>query len=58
MDLNELHFHHQLAIMNRTTARSIDDRTTYFDLVEYYAKRIRQTRADAGLPRARWEERS
>ncbi|WP_394729317.1 hypothetical protein [Altererythrobacter sp. GH1-8] len=58
MDLNELHFHHQLAIINRNTARSIDHRTTYFDLVEHYAKRIRQARAGAGIPRIRWDDRS
>ncbi len=56
MDLNELYFHHQLAIMNSNTARSVDDRNTYFDLVEYYAKRIRKSRDDAGIPRVSWNE--
>ena len=41
MDLNQLLSNHQRALMNANQARSMTDKTTYFDLVGYYAKRIR-----------------
>ena len=54
MDLNQLLSNHQRALMNANQARSMTDKTTYFDLVGYYAKRIRAHRDRLGLPRAPW----
>lgn len=54
MDLNELLSNHQRALMNANHARSSDDKVTYFDLVAYYAKRIREHRARLGFPRLPW----
>ncbi|WP_039391172.1 hypothetical protein [Novosphingobium sp. MBES04] len=50
MDLNQLYANHQRALVNARRSEGPEDRQTYFDLVEYYAKRIRQYRHDAGLP--------
>ena len=54
MDLNQLLSNHQRALMNANQARSMTDKTTYFDLVGYYAKRIRHIGTGLGLPRAPW----
>ena len=54
MDLNQLLYNHQLALMNEQSSSSLDERETYFDLVQYYAKRIREFRERAGLPRYKW----
>lgn len=56
MDLNELLANHQRALMNERSATSLADRSTYFDLVGYYAERIRKQRIAAGLPRYRWTD--
>ena len=54
MDLNQLLDNHQLAKMNAKRSSSDEDRSTYFDLVSYYAKRIEAWRRNAGLPAATW----
>lgn len=46
MTLEELLGNHRRAQMNAMNARSRDGRQTYFDLVAYYAKRIREARDD------------
>ena len=48
MDLNALYSHHQLALMNAETSASEGDRSTYFDLARYYARRIRRKREQMG----------
>lgn len=56
MDLNQLLANHQRAVMNQRSAKSLADRKTYFDLVGYYAERIRKHRLDSGLPRYPWTD--
>ena len=56
MDLNQLLANHQIALMNQRSAKSMQDRATYFDLVGYYAERIRKLRGTAGLPQYRWPD--
>ncbi|QIG52759.1 hypothetical protein G6N82_12365 [Altererythrobacter sp. BO-6] len=56
MDLNQILYHHQIAVMNRQNAQSKEDRLAQFDLVEYYSKRLREFRVDAGLPRYVWPD--
>jgi hypothetical protein len=51
MDLNELLSRHQRALMSAGPARPNVDRGTQFDLVEHYAKRIQEYRADLGFSR-------
>lgn len=58
MDLNQLLFNHQLALMNQHAARGAEDEAAYFDLVGYYAERIRKQRISAGLPRYPWTDNS
>lgn len=58
MDLNQLLYNHQLAIMNQGSSRSVQDQGAYFDLVEYYSKRILEFREGAGLPRYIWPDPS
>jgi len=58
MDLNQLLYQHQIAVMNQQHSRSAEDQATYFNLVEYYSKRIREFRAGAGLPRYVWPDQS
>jgi hypothetical protein len=55
MDLNQLYANHQRALVNARRSEGREDRQTYFDLVEYYAKRIGQYRHDASLPRYHWK---
>jgi hypothetical protein len=60
MTLNELLGNHRRAQVNAMNAGSRDGRDTYFDLVAYYAKRIREAR-DSGASRpwsARGEKRT
>jgi hypothetical protein len=57
MDLNQLLHQHQRALMNADGAASLEDRQSYFDLVGYYASRIRKFRERLGLPRYHWPER-
>lgn len=54
MDLNQLLSNHQRAVMNQRSAKSLADRTTYFDLVGYYEERIRKYRVNAGVSRYSW----
>lgn len=58
MDLNELLANHQRALMNEHASAEPADRQTYFDLVDYYAKRIRENRRDTGAGEQRWAIRS
>ncbi len=51
MDLNQLLCNHQRALMNQRSAKSLNDRNTYFDLAGYYGERIRKYRLTAGLER-------
>lgn len=54
MDLNQLLYQHQRALMNERESAGREDRNTYFDLVEYYAKRIREHRQNIGRGKHRW----
>ena len=54
MDLNQLLYNHQLAMLNAQRANARESRATYFDLVGYYAKRIRAWRQAEGLPSVGW----
>jgi hypothetical protein len=54
MDLNQLLSNHQRALFNASRAGSADDKTTYFDLVAHYEKRLREHRDRLGLPRYSW----
>jgi hypothetical protein len=58
MDLNELLANHQRAVMNQRASNTRADRETYFDLVEYYARRIRNHRRSSGVGDHRWAIRS
>ena len=51
MTLEQLIRNHELAKANAARSQSAEERETYFDLVAYYAKRIRaaQSRADRHL---------
>ncbi|HEY0597439.1 hypothetical protein [Sphingopyxis sp.] len=49
MDMNQLFYHHQMALMERAAARRAGLRTANFDLRRYYAKRIEEYRARRGL---------
>lgn len=53
MTLDQLIENHQRALSNARHAGAPDEKLTYFDLVEYYAKRIRERRHELGLPRYR-----
>ncbi|WP_169053585.1 hypothetical protein [Alteraurantiacibacter aquimixticola] len=56
MDMNQLLYNHELAKLNAKRAILLDDRKTYFDLVNHYAKRIAEYRTARGLPRTGWPE--
>lgn len=58
MDLNQLLYQHQRALMNERHGATPEDRETYFDLVNYYAKRIRESRRESGADEHRWAIRS
>lgn len=49
MDLNQLLYHHQIAVMNALAAQKSDRFVHDFDMVQYYAKRINAYRAGKGL---------
>lgn len=49
MDLNQLLYHHQIAVMNALAAQKSDRFVHGFDMVQYYAKRINAYRAGKGL---------
>lgn len=54
MDLNQLLYNHQWAMMNAGRSGSGASRAAQFDLVEYYSKRIARWRFDAGLGSTPW----
>lgn len=54
MDLNQLLYNHQLALMNQRGSAARADHEAYFDLVEYYAQRIRDTRRTSGAGEQGW----
>lgn len=54
MDLNQLLYNHQLAMMNARRSRSDEDHSAYFDLVGFYAKKIQSWRSSEGLPATTW----
>ncbi len=54
MDLNQLLYNHQLAMLNAQQASSCERRESHFDLVVYYAKRIRAWRDAKGLSGVGW----
>lgn len=56
MDMNQLLYNHQVALMNQREAKTLVDQMTYFDLVGYYAERIRKYRLDVGLARYHWTD--
>ncbi|MFA7597228.1 MAG: hypothetical protein WCY92_12825 [Novosphingobium sp.] len=49
MDLNQLLYHHQVALLEEL--RSVPANGSRFDLVQHYAKRIREYRRNIGLSR-------
>ncbi|WP_411339451.1 hypothetical protein V6U71_16405 [Sphingopyxis sp. J-6] len=49
MDLNELLYHHQIALMSVSQAERRGHATANFDLPLYYAKRINDYRDTRGL---------
>lgn len=49
MDMNQLFYHHQMALMERTAARRKERKIPNFDLPCHYAKRIEEYRARRGL---------
>jgi len=48
MDLNELLYQHQRALMSKANPRPLSC-ASHFDLVDHYAKRIRRLRLDLGV---------
>ena len=48
MTLEELIRNHELAKANAALSNSAEERETYFDLVSYYAKRIRAVQSRGG----------
>ncbi len=54
VNLDRLIFNHQLATGNAKASRSLVDRRTYFDLVDYYAKRIARWKRDNGVSETAW----
>lgn len=49
MDMNQLFYHHQMALMERAAAGRKDRKIANFDLPCHYAKRIEEYRARRGL---------
>lgn len=48
MTLEQLMRNHELAKVNAACSQSAEERETYFDLVAYYAKRIRAAQSKGG----------
>jgi hypothetical protein len=48
MDLNQLLFHHQVALI-RDTARNLGPAASRFDLAGYYERRIGRLRREMGV---------
>jgi len=49
MDLNQLIYHHQVALIRAVQARSLGAPKSRFDLVAHYARNIRAYRRKHGL---------
>ncbi len=49
MDMNQLFYHHQMALMQKATARTDTSRTTNVDLPAHYRERIEAYRARRGM---------
>ncbi|WP_448140484.1 hypothetical protein [Sphingopyxis fribergensis] len=49
MDMNQLFYHHQMALMEKAAARRAGLCTANVDLRGHYAKRIEEYRARRGL---------
>lgn len=49
MDINELLYHHQIALMRAAQMQSSSSSASRFDLVRHYAKRIRDYRQTHSL---------
>ena len=54
MTLEQLIRNHELAKANAARSTSAEERETYFDLVAYYAKRIREAQSGDGRYVADW----
>lgn len=49
MDMNQLFYNHQMALMEKAAAKSGTSRAANCDLTAHYAKRIEMYRARRGL---------
>jgi len=49
MDMNQLFYHHQVALMDADRARRNGLATSSFDLARHYARRINRFREGRGL---------
>ncbi|MGL3822946.1 hypothetical protein [Sphingopyxis sp. R3-92] len=49
MDMNQLFYHHQIALMEAGSARQTGLATPHFDLARHYARRINRFREGRGL---------
>lgn len=56
MTLEQLICNHELATANAARSSSAEERETYFDLVTYYAKRIRAAQSRAGRHVTEWSQ--
>ena len=54
MTLEQLIRNHELAKANAARSTSAEERETYFDLVAYYAKRIRAAQSRGGRHMTDW----
>jgi hypothetical protein len=54
MTLEQLIRNHELAKANAARSESAEERRTYFDLVAYYAKRIRAAQSEGGRHATDW----
>lgn len=54
MTLEQLIRNHELAKANAARSTSAEERETYFDLVAYYAKRIRAAQSRSGRHLTDW----
>ncbi|WP_156495559.1 hypothetical protein [Croceicoccus estronivorus] len=53
MDLNELLFQHQVALINANESHQVAFKECHFASVRYYAERIRQRRGELGVSQYR-----
>lgn len=49
MDMNQLFYHHQMALMQKATGRTDASRTANVDLSAHYGERIEAYRARRGM---------